>query len=156
MANEHCHAHIPSLFQMLIMSFIALLTSAECRFPNIFTSALFVLLQVKLRVFPRVWLLVQSVLAMDHSVPGALKRWDCVAKSLFDAKSERGGGGTIKNHDVHILSNDTYQSFDATHTRDYICACLTKVSVCVCVCVLGCGFSCCIRRQSNCVSMCLV
>lgn len=70
---------------------------------------------------------------MDHSAPGALKRWERVAKSLLEANSERNRRDKKKKPmtDVRVYQMAQTKTFDATHTLE-----------CVCVCV--CGFSCCI------------
>lgn len=79
---------------------------------------------------------------MDHSAPGALKRWERVAKGLFEANSQRNRRDK-KNHDRR-------SGFLRWHRPKPLMP-PTPKSVCVCV-----WFFMLHLRQSNCVSMCLV
>lgn len=76
-----------------------------------------------LQVAPCVCLLVslpvQSASAMDHSAPGASKRWETRSKSLFEAPLQEKRREKTPMTDVKVFSDDTHQSIDATHTREY-------------------------------------
>lgn len=120
MANECWHAHIPSLFHMLIGYFSSshsFSSLADCLSFVVFLHPSILPISLFLQVTPCacliVSLLVQSVSAVDHSVPGASRRWEHVENSMFVSNQER------RRENKADISQMTHQSFNATHTCEY-------------------------------------